>query len=443
MPPIAPFVLQEHLYNTRAGSVFRVIDKNSNDYSLKVFTYSDELAIGHKERRLFDYANERTYMVNITRNACPELLESLSKPELYGKSIECTDHHVQLLLGLDVPVHNSTGDQHLIGSRKMKITNSAGDETDRVLDFTANTLLPYMAGGRLNDIISRVPRYQSMVVRYPLYVDVAPQIVDAIRYLHSIHIAHLGVQTSTILCSDFNCEDAVLSDPTVAWNGEGQVSTYANELMQQSVRFSEFASVKNQTEQDPHRGYIVKTFSSYLNGTDWDSAMKVDWYGLGGSLFYILAGIRPVAEDRTGPNSHDAAEFIYKALQSKQMLSKISTEESRNALNKIRDQVAEGLLLVDGLLQTDRSKRISFDYTSSSINRAQKTTNNLRNSKLLMSALETDSSVLTNRKTVNSVSQSTTCSAFIADSIKSSQTLAELPVDKKESLPSFIQQICQ
>jgi serine/threonine protein kinase len=323
----------------------------------------------------------------------------------------------------------------------MKITNSVGEDSDRVLDFTANTLLPYMAGGRLSDIISRVPRYQSMVVRYPLYVDVAPQMVDAVRYLHSINVAHLGIQTSSILCSDFNCEDAVLSDPTVAWNGEGPVSTYANELMQQSVRFTEFASPDQ--ADDVHDGYIVKKFSSYLNGTNWDSATKVDWYGLGGSLFYILAGIRPVAEDRTGPNSHDAAEFIYKALQSKQLLTKISTEESKKALMKIRDQVAEGLLLVDGLLQTDRAKRISFDLTASSNQRVQKTTNNLRSSsKILMSALQTDS-IPSSAKAISDVTGSTTCSAFIADSTKASETLSELPVGNKESLPSFIQQLCQ
>jgi len=403
---------------------------------LKVFTYSDQLELGHKERRLFDYANERTYMVNVTRNACPELLDSLSNKEMFGKAVECKNHHVQLLMGLDVPVHDQTGGS-VIGTRKMRITNSAGDDSDRVLDFTANTLLPYMAGGRLSDIIGRVPRYQSMVVRYPLYVEVAPKMVDAVRYLHSVHIAHLGIQTNTILCSNFDCEDAVLSDPTVAWNGQGHVSPYANELMQQSIRFSGFSPAAGEHSATPEASTsITKTFASYLNTTNWESAMKVDWYGLGGSLFYILAGIRPVAEDRTGPNSHDAAEFIYRALQSKQLLTKISNDESKKALTKIRDQVAEGLLLVDGLLQTDRSKRISFDLSASSNQRVQKTANNLRSSKVLMSALQTE--------TVKpAISSSTTCSAFIADSTKASETLAQLPVDNKETLPSFIQQLCE
>lgn len=404
--------------------------------------------MGHKERRLYDYANERTYLVNITRNACPELLDSLSEKSMFGKSVECVNHHVQLLMGLDVPVFGKEGGK-VVGTVKLPITNSAGDESNRVLDFTANTLLPYMAGGRLNDIVGRVPRYQSMVVRYPLYVDVAPQMVEAVRYLHSIHVAHLGIQTSSILCSNIECEDAVLADPSVAWNGEGKRSPYANELMQQSVRFTQFASPqphdhesdtedhanKSLSESGGEMSPITKIFASYLNSTAWDSATKVDWYGLGGSLFYILSGIRPVAEDRTGPNSHDAAEFIYRALKSKQLLSKIPDEESKNNLMKIRDQVAEGLLLVDGLLQTDRAKRISFDLSPYGLHKMHKTANNLRSSKALMSSalqLKSETGL-----------QQNSCANFITESTKASQTLAELPVQDKESLPSFIQQICQ
>ena len=430
--------------------MFRVTDKNSHEYALKVFTYSDELAIGHKERRLYDYANERTYLVNVTRNACPELLDSLSNKAMFGKSVECANHHVQLLLGLDVPVFSKEGGK-VIGTTKLPISNSAGEETNRVLDFTANTLLPYMAGGRLNDIVGRVPRYQSMVVRYPLYVDVAPQIVEAVRYLHSIHIAHLGIQTSAILCSNIECDDAILADPSVAWNGEGKPSAYANELMQQSVRFSQFASTPSgdpeehdksspaTTRSSSKMSPITETFASYLNSTNWDAAMKVDWYGLGGSLFYILSGIRPVAEDRAGPNSHDAAEFIYKALQSKQLLNKIPDEESKKALMKIRTQVAEGLLLVDGLLQTDRTKRISFDISPHGLERMKKTANNLRSSKALMaSALQLGSG-----QPNQSHTQQNSCSNFLSESTKASETLADLPVQDRDTLPSFIQQICE
>jgi len=431
-------MLHEHIYNTRSGSVFRVTDKNSHEYALKVFTYSDELPMGHKERRLYDYANERTYLVNITRNACPELLDSLADKSLFGKSVDCTNHHIQLLLGLDVPVFDKQGAQ-VLGTVKLPISSSSGDESNRVLDFTANTLLPYMAGGRLNDIVGRVPRYQSMVVRYPLYVDVAPQIVEAVRYLHSIHIAHLGIQTSAIVCSNIECEDAILADPSVAWNGEGKSSPYANELMQQSVRFSQFTNGESDEKHTPSTNgqmtEISRMFASYLNSTDWEAAIKVDWYGLGGSLFYILSGIRPVAEDRAGPNSHDAAEFIYKALKSKQLLNKIPDEESKKALMKIRDQVAEGLLLVDGLLQTDRSKRISFDFSPVGIQRMQKTANNLRSSKALMSsALQLGSQTMT---------PPNSCAKFISESTKASETLAELPVQDKDSFPSFLQQICQ
>lgn len=421
-------MLGEHLYNTRTGAVFRVTDKNSNVYAVKVFTYGDNQPVGHKERRLYDYANERSSMLTLTRSACPGLLEAVADKTQLGKSVTCANHHIQLMLGLDVPIVESATAASPIGARKMRIVNSQGDDTDRHLDFAANTLLPYMAGGRLNDLVARVPKYQSMVVRYPLYVDVAPQMVDAVRYLHSQHVAHLGITASTILCSSVNCEDAVLADPSTAWNGEpGSQSPFNNELMQQSVRFAQFTpSTDNATAVSE----VAKTFAAYMKEElDWEGTMKVDWYGLGGALFYVLAGIRPVAEDRSGPNSHDVAEFIYKALQSQRLLSKVPTEDAKLALAKIRDQVAEGLLLVDGLLQTDRTKRISFDAAKGGKQQAMLAKTKLRTSKAAMLQLDV-------ARPVNS------CASFLQDSTKESATLSSLPVGDKAALPAFIQDMC-
>ena len=422
-------MLQNHLYNTRTGSVFRVTDKNSNVYALKVFTYGENVGIGHKERRLYEYANERSTTMQLTKAACPSLLEALSDKSKFGSSVTCPNHHVQLLLGLDVPVTDKAGETNPLAKRKMSIMNSRGDHTDRNLDFASNTLLPFMAGGRLGDLIARVPKYQSMVVRYPLYVDVAPQMVDALRFMHSQHIAHLGVQASTILCSSVNCEDAVLSDPSTAWTGaQGTVSAFASELMQPSVRFAQFVG-----EEKVESSEVTRKFAEYIReDASWEGTLKVDWYGLGGALFYVLAGIRPVAEDRKGPNSHDVAEFIYKALQSQRLLGKVPSEDAKKALSHIRDQVAEGLLLVDGLLQTDRSKRISFDPFSSEA--AIKTRSKLRSSKAAMSALQVETGV-------NKGSSS--CSSFLAESVKESDTLANLPVNDRGAMPSFLQDICQ
>lgn len=407
-------------------------DRNSNVYAVKVFTYSDDQKGGHKERRLFDYANERSTIVSLTQAGCPELLKALGDKSKQGKSVTCANHHIQLVLGLDVPVIDARGSSAVINLRKMRILNSHGDETDRMLDFSKNTLVPYMAGGRLGDLVSRVPKYQSMVVRYPLYVDVAPQMVDAVRFMHAQHVVHLGIQASTILCSSVNCEDAVLADPSTAWNGEkGTVSPFGNELMQQSVRFAQF--VKNGSTTHDEQSEVSRIFTSYLNQTshDWEGAMKVDWYGLGGALFYVLAGLRPVAEDRAGANSHDAAEFIYKALQSKQLLQRIPSQEGQEALSRIRDQVAEGLLLVDGLLQADRSKRISFDNQNGESLKIQ-TKNSLRSSsKALMSALQVEEG------------KGSSCASFINESPKESATLSNLPVKDRHSLPAFIQGICQ
>ena len=432
---VGPLILQNHLYNTRVGSVFRVTDKNSNVYALKVFTYRETTPIDQKQRRLSDYANERSVMRTLTKAACPTLLDSLVDKSKFGTSVTCANHHIQLLLGLDVPVLDSTGDKSPIGSRKMRIMNSRGEETDRVLDFRANTLIPFMAGGRLSDLISRVPKYQSMVVRYPLYVDVAPQMVDALRFMHSHHVAHLGVQATTILCSSIDCEDAVLSDPSTAWNGaKGTFSAFANELMQPSVRFAQFVT-PGPGEANITTSPVTETFAKYLKeDMTWEGTLKVDWYGLGGALFYVLAGIRPVAEDRKGPNSHDVAEFIYKALQSQRLLGQVPSEDAKKALAKIRDQVAEGLLLVDGLLQTDRTKRISFDpFSMEGSEAASSTRNKLRSSKAAMSALQVGE---TTKK------RPMTCSSFMAESVRESETLAELPVNDRASLPSFIQDIC-
>jgi hypothetical protein len=185
---------------------------------------------------------------------------------------------------------------------------------------------------------------------------------------------------------------------------------------------------------------VSKIFTQYLaQDSSWEGVLKVDWYGLGGALLYVLAGIRPVAEDRASANSHDAAEFIYKALQSQQLLKRVPSEDAKTALAKIRDQVAEGLLLVDGLMQADRAKRISFDKGFVSSEKLVRTKNSLRSSsKALMSALELDSS-----SAAATSKGDASCAAFIAESPKESETLSKLPVGDKDALPSFIQDICK
>jgi hypothetical protein len=102
-------------------------------------------------------------------------------------------------------------------------------------------------------------------------------------------------------------------------------------------------------------------------------------------------------------------------------------------MKKVRNTVTEGLLIVDGLLVADRSKRITFDISKNGSERAGKASNSLRAGKALMSVLEVDRSI---------IQPKSSCSSFMEDVVKRSEVLRELPIKDKSKLPAFIQDMC-
>ena len=400
--------------------MFRVSDKNSNSFSLKVFSYFEGLPLLAKERQLQAFGTDRSISLKLTKSLCPGVLDSLSD-SAEPKDVVCDSHHIQLLLGVDVPVLDQQGNG--LKSQLMNVSNSQGYESERRLDFTANILVPYLSGGRLGDVIDHRPDFKSMLHRYLTYTSLSSQLVRAVKYMHSVGVVHLSIDPSTVICANKDCVDVFLSDlGQSATESDVGAAEFATEFMQDSVRFMSFD--ENPDSQIDSK--IIDTLKKYqLVKPTWETARKVDWFGLGGTLFYLVAGSRMFVDSSlfSSKSSRPLSNYIVDAMTLKNIGSKLKSKPDEKTLGKIRHFVGDSLLLIDGLLTIDREKRISFDSDEG----RKRMSSSLRASKAVMSALEIEGH------------KTSTCASFVEES---AAILPELKVDEHQRLPAFMREIC-
>jgi hypothetical protein len=364
-----------------------VTDTEGNAFSLKCFTYqqSDEpVAI---TEQLVRFVTDRTTLSKVTESLCPNL--TLGMENQPNDSVQCQPHHLQLLLGKDIQLFDTTG--HLLSTKKLKITNGRGETSDRMVNFQQNMLLPHHEGLSLGDSLDVKKEFKSLVSRYLSYTIIAPQLVDAIKTLHGLGFAHLGLDAGVVLCVDAACTEVVVSDFSRSVESSNkqviEASPFASELGQTSIRFYAFDGSDTPAMSDRN---AIEALGKYTEEKrSFDSLKKVDWFGLGGTLYYIINGQRYYADSQSQLGSRSMASFIIKAFNeaSGSLLKAEADVSVKRTLTSLRDHIAEGLLLIDGLLDVDRSKRLSFDSEPEK----QRLATNLRSTRLAMSALQTES----------------------------------------------------
>ena len=374
--------------------------------------------------------------------ACPALLNATE-----SVSVTCQNHHLQLLLGRNVHVTSDAAGEPVVGKRTMTIPSSKGIESKRVIDFSDNILIPYMEGGRLSDIFNTAPRFQSTMLRYPLYVTVATRLVDAVRFLHEHHIAHLAIEPSSIVCSSFDCDEIMLTDFSRSTLGAA-ISPYANEMMQDSVRFISYEEpLKDEDAEDPSAApkpndEVVREFQAYamedMKNPNWLGALQVDWYAVGGTFYSILVRTRFAPDAHTGGSiTKYLAEYIFKTFEDKKVLERVVRDsDSSDTLKRVRNSVAEGVMLIEGLLNPNRAERISLDKSEDGNDRTERVRRGLRASHALMSSLQLDD------KQIQKPKKSTSCASFMEHTVKSSRVLNGITVNDKSHLPNFMQEFC-
>ena len=413
-------MLHEHMFNTRTGSVFRVTDKNSNTFAAKVFSHLPQNKAASKAAQLIRFGIERAMLMKITKSVCPSFLDTPSTEE--PVDITCDSTHLEILGGLDVDLIDKDGKE--LKSLMMNITSSQGDVTERRVDFTSNMLVPYMSGGRLGDVIDNTPSFKSITARYLAYTSIAPQLIEAVKRLHSLGIAHSGITPSTVYCSNPSCDEVTLGEFGRAYTDKNPLAAstqFVSEIAQDAVRFMTL-------DGSPKEGIdakVIRKLSSYAaQPASWDAARTVDWFGLGGTLFYVVASSRVYIDsaDLSRTSSRSVAEFVVKSMNERALINRVPDAQSRTVLSKIRDSVAEGLSLIDGLLAVDRSKRINFDTEEG----RSRISTSLRANKAAMSVLQTEV------RTAGS-----TCASFLHETRKIIPSM-----NAKQSMPSFLQHLC-
>ena len=392
-------------------------------------------------RRKIAFGNDALISRKITLEACPALLNT-TEP-----SVTCQNHHLQVSFGSNVPIISSDSGAPLKGKKTMVIPSSKGIESKRVIDFATNILIPYMEGGRLSDIFNTAPRYQSTMLRYPLYVTVATRLVEAVRFLHSHNVAHLAIEPSSIICSSIDCDEIMLTDFSRATFGASP-SPFANELMQDAVRFVSYEEPAKDEEGMPSEAKpnakIIQEFKEYgmedAKHPSWSTKTLVDWYAVGGTFFSILTRSRYAPDELSqskGPSiSRELAEYIFKTFEDRKVLDRVQSDRDTSAtLKRVRNSVTEGLILIEGLLHPNRDQRISLDPVDGEDDRATQARKSLRASHALMSALQVE----VNRP---GKQRKSTCASFMEQTIKKSDVLHGIDVHDKGSLPSFMREFC-
>ncbi|EER08979.1 hypothetical protein Pmar_PMAR009971 [Perkinsus marinus ATCC 50983] len=363
--PKGPFILHERLFQARNGVVFRVTDSNKNDYALKAVSLPVDTDQERKIHTLGQFNREKMWFGKTNTVQCAAI--GSAKP---GQTVTCPNHHVLYGFGHDVSdIQYENGTKVPVTSGvTMVVPKASGRKSEDVKNiyFGSNILMQYMPGGRLVDLLQPaadqqgyIGEFSSMITRFPLFQKIAPQLVTSLRFLHSkAHMIHLGMSPKTVLCSDTKCSDAAIFEYFNTWDGKVPTPSTppaASELMQDSVVLATGAEDGKNSETKEIRSLLSSPSLTF------DEAKSVDWYALGGTLFNIISGTRAVVDERklNNPSVALQAEKVV-APENKKRNSAVHMLTA--SLSKsMRSEVVESMLLIDGLLQEDRKRRISFD----------------------------------------------------------------------------------
>ena len=362
--PVGPVQLAGQLYSSSSGLVFKVIDANNATFALKTFAIDRADQAQSSAFRFVDFVTERETLSNLTSRMC----HSVSEVEL-----DCEQRYVQVLVGQDVQVYNGTT---LLTNRDahMKVGDSP---LTLSVDFTHNMVFPYVKDQAPLPLYIAYNEnlYSTLAGKFGVFASILPQLTTALRYLHSQHVAHLGIRADAVLCSGVFCEKAVLGEFGRSWNGEGDRPFAAYEVFQEAVQRDTVLNATEGVQELIKMGEMAAQNGS--TSSEWDDTMAVDWFGLGGTLFFAVATQRPVAEEIQGnPGEAKIASFFYKNFKTDDLFNDSPSvpvaghamevqappaSAPNPVLDKIKEKVVDGLLLIDGLLQKERIHRINLD----------------------------------------------------------------------------------
>ncbi|KAF4661562.1 hypothetical protein FOZ61_003111 [Perkinsus olseni] len=365
--PKGPFTLHERLFQARNGVVFRVTDANKNEYALKAVSLPVATDQERRIHTLGQFNREKMWFGKTNKAQCAAI--DNAKP---GETVTCPNYHVLYGFGHDISdlkYENGTQVPVTYGVT-MVVPKASGRKAEDLKNiyFGSNILMQYMPGGRLVDLLQPagmadqqgyLGEFSNMVTRFPLFQKIAPQLVTGLKFLHSkAHMIHLGMSPKTVLCSDAKCSDAAIFEYFNTWDGKiptPSTPPSGSELMQDSVVLA--------TGPEDGKSLETKEIRALLGSPSltFDEAKSVDWYALGGTLFNIISGTRAVVDERK-LNNPSVALQAEKVVAPENVKRNSAVHMLTASLSKsMRSEVVESMLLIDGLLQEDRRRRISFD----------------------------------------------------------------------------------
>jgi hypothetical protein len=292
------------------------------------------------------------------------------------------------------------------------------------MDFTRNILTPAFSGRSLAQEISTNIIYEELPNRFGLYVAALAELTESVRMLHNRGLVHLGLSPDNIMCAGRWCERLLIASYSRVHRTEGPVPDEAHEVYQAAVINDELYS-----SADPRTTALAIMEKSKLQG--WEDVKAVDWYALGGTLYYILAMDSVSVESLRGSPTKVSDFFLTNIVPEpvasvKAGVTKPIETFTTPEVAEVMKKITEGLLILDGLLQEKRDTRLNLDKQKRGVPQP--------------SLRKGASGFLEIRKT--NVVTGVSCHEFVDKVARSSPLIIQHNLAESIGVASFLQDVC-
>jgi serine/threonine protein kinase len=308
--PNGPLNINKKLYKCAYSSVYEVFDENKKPFNIRVFRQAPDHPKPFTAYRLNRFKEEQDGYKQVTHSLCPGLLE--------GTSTGCLSHNMDIAIAFNVTVANPL---------------------DPLFEF--NILTPAHDGIPLRYFIDSLP---DLFSRYSFVQSILmPQLSNSIRNLHEKNLVHLGIQPDSVLISE--TQGPLISDHSHVKliEGDGFEDPFIHEIFQSAVDHNLDTTDVQEYLNSEIQKYPIKS---------WSDVKSVDFYGLGGTLFFALTKTEPVAEELIGDKP------ITKYFLSHSKLPAVMKGKKLQVNKTLDTEILKTLSFIDRLLQKNRDKRI-------------------------------------------------------------------------------------
>ena len=459
--PEGQLKLGAKLFDASFSAVYLVTDSKNTPFNLRVGIAP--AAVDESVRKAFvqQFETEMKGYEEVTNALCPGLLGSSSSP------FACERRSVDVMLAKNVAIVDASGQAVSVQTTNMDLDEESVEDLNAMeaannvsssfveirpsaegksaqltlaMDFTKNILTPAFAGRSLAEVVSVNPLYSELSNRFGLYIAALSELTESVRLLHNSGLVHLNLAPENVVCKGKWCEHMLIEGHSRVLRTEGTIPEAAHEVYQSAIAVNEIYQ-----SADPRATAKAIADKSKLQG--WEDVKTVDWYSLGGTLYYVLSGDSASIEDlRASPTTVSDYFLNNMAPQTLPDLAVVeagikkaegdsSPAPTAAEVADVKKKITEALVVLDGLLQEKRESRLNLDKQKRDAPVAVQPS--LRKG----GAQFAGASGFVEIRKANALT-GVSCGEFVEKVARSSKTIVEHNLSESLGVASFLQDVC-